>query len=288
MAEELHRQGGYRVLLAASALEAVKHCGEAKPDLAVIDGDLTDTRLETLVDQLRQRVPNLSLVITPWNESDVPPSLGVQGVLTKPVFLPDLLELIQRLLDPAAPSAPASAQPAAPEKPKPRPMTGKTGLLNLRSRIAGSTGLLNPLPAEPPKPEAETPPPPLPKPTGLLTDLNQRSVEGHLEAMSHALRDEPVLLTQGEQVVYAAPRLSPTAAAALNQVIARAWGASGAAPEVIRFEGDTELNRYMLYSVRVTPHTYTLSVALRIRIPLPIVRRVARDTAAEIAKAISA
>lgn len=284
MAEELHRQGGYRVLLAASGPEAVRRCAEAKPDLVVIDTDLSDSRLETLVDQLRQRVPNLPLVLTPWNESDLPPGLSVQGVLRKPVFLPDLLELIPKLLGPVKP--PALAQSAPLQKPKSRPLLGQTGLLNLRSRIAGRTGPLTQAKVEAPKPDSA--PLKLSQPTGLLTDRNRRIVEAHLEVMSHALRDEPVLLTQAEQVIYVMPRLSPTAAAALNRVIVRAWSVNGIAPEVIRFEGDTEINRYMLYSVRVTPHTYTLSVALRVRIPLTIVRRIAHDTAAEIAKVISA
>ena len=83
------------------------------------------------------------------------------------------------------------------------------------------------------------------------------------------------------------PRLSASATQSLVQVASRAWDFQAAAPEVIRFEGDTEINRYMLYSVRVRDNL-TLSVALRMRIPLIIVRRVARDTATRLLSTLQA
>ena len=51
--------------------------------------------------------------------------------------------------------------------------------------------------------------------------------------------------------------------------------------EVIRFEGDSDSTRYMLYSLAVAGDL-VLSVALRVRIPLPSIRRLVREAAEEL------
>jgi hypothetical protein len=55
---------------------------------------------------------------------------------------------------------------------------------------------------------------------------------------------------------------------------------------VIRFEGNSENTRYLLYSVEVIGDL-VLSVAIRVRIPLPTVRKLLRDTAAELAALVT-
>jgi CheY-like chemotaxis protein len=134
---------------------------------------------------------------------------------------------------------------------------------------------ISPAPAEPPGRAAV-----------IIPERNQRAAEGHVEAMSLALRKEQVLLTQEDRVVTMMPRLGYAGAAALAQRIRQVWEGGGSTSELIRFEGEADSNRYMLYSVHVAGDL-KLSVALRARLPLPIVRRIARDTAAELAKLAS-
>jgi hypothetical protein len=82
------------------------------------------------------------------------------------------------------------------------------------------------------------------------------------------------------------PRLGQTSAAALAEVVAKAWKSRGNGSEVIRFEGNSENTRYLLYSVEVIGDL-VLSVAIRVRIPLPTVRKLLRDTAAELAALVT-
>jgi CheY-like chemotaxis protein len=128
------------------------------------------------------------------------------------------------------------------------------------------------------------PEPPL-KPV-VIDESNSRLLEGHVEALSHAVRNEPVLLTSGTSVITMCPRLGQTAAVALAEVVAKAWKTRGNGSEVIRFEGGSESTRYLLYSVEVAGDL-VLSVAIRVRIPLPTVRKLLRDTAAELAALVT-
>jgi CheY-like chemotaxis protein len=285
VADALQRLGSFDVVLAATGPEALQKSASARPHLAVLDGALPDCRIPDLIDQLRQVIPNLPVVLMPLDAADVPPDSAVQGVLTKPFFLPDLPALITEIL---GPDPEAGVQTVAPA---PRPRNARlavTGPLNVASPLRARLTQTGALPSSP---AASLTPSPAPQPASTpasiaLGDEARRLVETRIEAMSRALRDEPVFLSRGERVFVMVPRLSPSAATALVQVVRRAWETQAAAPEVIRFEGETEINRYMLYSVRVAGDL-ALSVALRTRVPLPIVRRVARDTAAEVARAIT-
>lgn len=255
IADALERQAGVTVSLAASGPEALDRAAASFPDLVVLDGALPQCGLADLTGTLRLRHPDLPVVLMPVGVDAIPPTVEWQGILHKPFFLPDLTTLVMRLLD------------LSPGRP--------VGWAH-----SGATGVLKPA-------TAPLPAPPVPRPP--LSDAVRRQVESQVEQLSHALRDEPVFLSQGERVWVIAPRVSPTAAAALGQVVGRAWHAPDAAPEVIRFEGTTEINRYMLYSVGVpAAPDLKLSVALRARIPLPIVRRAARSVAAALAELLTA
>jgi CheY-like chemotaxis protein len=133
--------------------------------------------------------------------------------------------------------------------------------------------------------DLELEPEPPPKPV-VIDETNSRLLEGHVEALSHAVRNEPVLLSSGTNVISMCPRLGQTSAAALAEVVAKAWKTRGNGSEVIRFEGNSENTRYLLYSVEVIGDL-VLSVAIRVRIPLPTVRKLLRDTAAELAALVT-
>lgn len=272
VSDALQRLGGFDVVLAATGPEALEKAAATRPNVVVIDGAFPDCRLRDLLIQLRQQIPNLPIVLMPVSPADIPADIPIQGALTKPFFLPDLPALLTQLLglEAAAPLARPGTRPLGQPGTKPlaKPRNARlavTGPLSttapLRARLS-ATGMLPP-----------PPPPPL-----TLSDELRRQVEAQIEAVSRALRDEPVFLAQTDKVLVIVPRLSASATQSLVQVASRAWDLQSTAPEVIRFEGDTEINRYMLYSVRVRDNV-TLSVALRVRIPLIIVRRVARDTA---------
>ncbi len=266
MADELKRTGGYQVTVVGNGPDALKQCAAIKPQLVVLDGALPNCRLAELIPLLRQSVPDLPVVLMPLSPAQTPPGVAIQGTLLKPFFFPDLVALIQKLLGPTAEPA---ASPSLPSNPR-RAEGNVAPPSALRARL--KAGGLNP-------------------PTGpgaaVLRDSVRRAIEKQLESMSRALRDETVLLSQGGRVLLSVPRLTATASSALASVIAKAWSASDTPPEVLRFEGTGETNRYLLYSLLVAGDV-ALSVALNSRIPLPILRRVTRQAAAEIAKLIAA
>lgn len=120
-----------------------------------------------------------------------------------------------------------------------------------------------------------------------LNEDNRRLLVGYVEALSHMLENEPVLLTQGNQLFTIAPHLSQTAAAALTEKVVLAGLADGAGSEGIRFEGDAENSHYRLHTWKVVDD-WVLGVVLRVQIPLILVRNLSRDTAAEVAIVIKA
>jgi hypothetical protein len=221
---------------------------------------------ELLIGQLRRIMPDLQVVFIPTASGNPPAHVRLQAILPKPFLIQDLMALLDKLFGSDVASEAVMTELARREI---RPTAPLTPAPKLR-RLAG-TGMLTAA---------------APAPLAMRDDV-RRNVEKQIEMMSRALRDEPVFVTQQSKVLVIVPRLSGSAAQALANVAGRAWPGQGAAaaiaPEVIRFEGSTEINRYMLYSVAIAP-TVSLSVALRIRIPLPIVRRIARETAAELGK----
>jgi CheY-like chemotaxis protein len=246
IAEALRGLGAYSVSIAASGPEAKQICTESQPDLAIVDVDLPDCQPAALVGELRGLRPGLPIIYIPYTREDVPADLTVEGVLTKPFFLPDLQPLLRAILGPDATlptPAPGAASPGA-----------------------------RPAPTAPAKPVKLK-----------LTPESIRQAAERVQALSHAVRDESALLSRGREVLCAAPAGGP--AAALVEVVATARKNAGNS-EVIRFEGDDESARFMLYSLGIGGEL-ALSVALRVRLPLLTVRKLVRDAAAEIAALVT-
>jgi len=238
IADALQQMGAYTVTLAASGEEAQKFCAELKPDLVVVDVDLPDCQPADLIGQLRAIVPGLPVVLIPYRMDDVPAGLDIQGILTKPFFLPDLPALVEGILG-AAPEAP----------PEPQPVEAGKG----------------------PTPRARK----ISKPV-VINENNLPAIREQINALSEAVRNEPVLLVHGKKVIAIAPPLAEAASATLTESVAKAWHARGTSTEVIRFEGNSETTRYMLYSSAVADDL-VLSLALRVRIPLLTVRKLVRE-----------
>jgi CheY-like chemotaxis protein len=137
--EMLEAEGGYSVDVAQSERKALGLLPRAEYDLTIVDMGLDaggDAYLD-LVQKVRQGWPTMRLVLIPLMGKDLPPEarrLDIQGTLTKPFFVDDLLPNIQEALTkkvPSAsppkpapqPSAPALAAPPAP-RPAERPAAG--------------------------------------------------------------------------------------------------------------------------------------------------------------------
>jgi DNA-binding NtrC family response regulator len=86
--------------------------------MVILDLGLTDPPAEQVAQSVRAQHPELPLMVIPLDGDALPPeisALGIQGVLTKPFFLPDLSSLVARAMSTQSPVpvSPAMLDPRA-------------------------------------------------------------------------------------------------------------------------------------------------------------------------------
>lgn len=99
----LEREGGYQVTVASRGSDALALVAQDAFDLSIVDMDLdpADMGYRELVLGLRQAQPSMRLVLIPLMGEELPPEahrLDIQGALSKPFFVDDLLPGIQEAL----------------------------------------------------------------------------------------------------------------------------------------------------------------------------------------------
>jgi CheY-like chemotaxis protein len=108
---------GFDCTLALTGREAYQSASGKPVDLAIVDFHLPDGPAADLIRVLQKLHPGIILLaIPPDNDPNNPiiDTLGIQGVLTKPFYLPDLVPQIAGLLGVEAPSLADAAE--APEE----------------------------------------------------------------------------------------------------------------------------------------------------------------------------
>ena len=97
----LEEADGYTVTLVSNYTEAIDAVKAEKPVLCILDADLNDVPLSQLDTEMRVHVPDLLLVLIPPdnnpNQDDLE-ALPVDGFLSKPFYLPDLLVTIEKVI----------------------------------------------------------------------------------------------------------------------------------------------------------------------------------------------
>lgn len=104
----LQDEGGYSVQLAANGAEVLASIGNLSFDGAIIDSLISDLPLPSLVDAIRLKHPYVKVLVIPPTDPFSSLTLedcGADSFINKPVFIPDLLEIIRGLLKPANPGA---------------------------------------------------------------------------------------------------------------------------------------------------------------------------------------
>ncbi len=101
--QTLERAGGYEPLLVTSGRQALNIAKKVSFDLAILDADITDISITRLGKDLLRLIPDMRLILIP-PESPPPEfdtqSMRISGYLTKPFYLPDLVEIVERSLSP--------------------------------------------------------------------------------------------------------------------------------------------------------------------------------------------
>jgi len=102
----LEGSGRYQVRLVMSAHEMRTSASRGNFQLAILDSNLTDEPFVPLCMDLLEQQKNIRLVIIPPENDPNHPSLGgllPHGYLSRPFYLPDLLELVSKLLNQPGP-----------------------------------------------------------------------------------------------------------------------------------------------------------------------------------------
>lgn len=113
--QTLEDTGYYQVTLVTSGAEAAKFSQSSDIRLAIVDFDLPDAKGPDIIRLLQAAINDLAVIAIPYStEPDDPDmkDLTVDGLLTKPFYLPDLLKIVATALD--LPDAPVSLAPSRP------------------------------------------------------------------------------------------------------------------------------------------------------------------------------
>jgi CheY-like chemotaxis protein len=115
----LEVDGGYEVEVVDSGKGALALLRQKDFDLTILDMDLIpeDLSYSQVAEQIRQVRPTMRLMLIPLTGKNVPEEargLGIQGTLSKPFFVDDLLPNIQAVLSQEAPPPrPATSAPSS-------------------------------------------------------------------------------------------------------------------------------------------------------------------------------
>ena len=97
----LEKSNSYRVKLVRTGSEIFTAVNRGRFEIAIIDADIRDQPFVPMIQNLLARYPTMRIVIIPPEleaENHSIAGLDVDGFLQKPFYLPDLLQLVDRLL----------------------------------------------------------------------------------------------------------------------------------------------------------------------------------------------
>jgi CheY-like chemotaxis protein len=112
--QTLEETGYYQVTLAKSGAEAIEIVRSSEIRLAIVDFDLPDIKGPDAIRQLREASADLAVIAIPLSPDPDDPELkelGVDGLLTKPFYLPDLPKIVAAAID-LPPDAPVTLGPS--------------------------------------------------------------------------------------------------------------------------------------------------------------------------------
>lgn len=93
--------GGYNVVLAASGADVLSSIGNLAFDVAILDSQISDFPLPALVDAVKLKLSDAKVVVVPSTDrlsSLTLEECGADASINNPFFVPDLLEVIQKLI----------------------------------------------------------------------------------------------------------------------------------------------------------------------------------------------
>lgn len=261
--QALEESGRFEVSLASSADEAVSLARDLDFRLAIIDFALPDIEGEKIVQRLRALQPGLAVIGIPVDDgdsSDKTREAGVDGILTKPFYLPNLPDIVEealgRRLDFHRPPQPSWPRKTAPE--------------------AEVTSPVEP-PSEPASPGEEDVPLSFDTPPPWLTDVDRAAQ--YLARLTLETSAAAALLVRHRELIAFAGQLPRSQLQELTAQVADSWaeeGRSGAVARFVHLPGTAE--DFMLYATGVVAEI-VLSLVFSAEVPFGMIRRQAESLA---------
>lgn len=242
----LTETGDYAMMLATDRKEALKTAKVEKPALMILETALNGTPVSELVEVVRKGLPELLLVlIVPEFDSEEVAFSAMEpdGVLKKPVYLPDLMNKVDEIIKNCGLDDIDRA------KTRPRVITGPVDVQE----------------------EEELPPPP-----EWLNDVNLAAQ--HLTRLSLESAAQASLITKGDQIYAYAGELPQLAAEELARTVASHF-VNGGGSDLARFIRLEETSgEYMLYATGLGGE-YVLATVFDAEMPFSKIRAQASDLA---------
>lgn len=251
--QSLEETNEYNATAVNSGEEALRAAARKQYRLAIVDMGVDDVEAISLVRQLRDTYPKLSLMIIPL-DGDTPPEelsdCDLQGTLPKPFFLPELPKRVGAAIKNA---------------------NGKSAVVETEDQAPGALEE-KVVVARPPRIDASP-------------DLSQQ-----ITNLFQEVGAEAVMLTHGREIIAQISRLPEHETDALADVIHESWHASARVAQILgkeqlRFEQSIEGDEHLLYSLAVSQETI-LSVVVEGNIPLGMIRHRTKGTAESIRRLV--
>jgi REP element-mobilizing transposase RayT/DNA-binding NarL/FixJ family response regulator len=235
----LRDAGYYQPVLVNTGLGALASARQIAYAVMILDADLEDTPLSELVNSINEILPNIRLIVISSQSNGDRPSLEhlePHGYLSKPFYLPDLLDKVADVLGEnvatqVSPSSPTAEKPSNSNKYVP-------AFANLPS-----------FPGIHSSPAAAT----RPHPPYWLNDVSR--VAQHLTRLSLESAAQAALIMRAGQLWAYAGQLSQAAVEELVQLTQRYWEHDGGSDLVRFIHLEITNSEFMLYATSIFADT---------------------------------
>jgi len=273
----LVNSGHYQARCVHSGSNALEAVVEDQFDLVIIDMALTDMSPITLVQAIREAKNNMRIMMIPLLGQDLPEqvdTLNINGTLTKPFFVGDLPDMVNKAL--GRQTAPASSVPVATPVPPTRDPAPKTEDPSV------------------PAPDAQAPQstiPAVPQETVRFLRANESEILRSLDDLNVEVRAEAILLIAGGELIAQAGMLDRQHCEELTLLVAQSSQAAAQAAKFLGEKGDAfsqslhEGAEYRLYTLTLG-EGILLSLALSSNVPLGMIRHQCRQVAEQLSRFI--
>ncbi|MBI3243656.1 MAG: IS200/IS605 family transposase [Chloroflexi bacterium] len=248
----------FKVTVVGSGADAVNAFSKGDYDLAVMEAMLEDFSLRDIVAVLRARQSSLPIMVIQAPGVDAA-GLDLQGLLTRPFYIPELQGLIEDAL----------RQPVNGITPRPRPKTGPLPPMGGGQESAAPAA---PNIAPTPITRRASPPPPAP---AWLDDVSRAAQ--YLTSLTLESSAAAALLMRGRQLIAYAGQFDQERAEELSRIVADYWAkdASPGQAAQARFIRLSSGADYLVYSTMAAAEV-VLSMAFQAETPLSMIRKQAK------------